>query len=151
MIEHTSDQTVDQPVGQTTPYGFGVTVALPYERAVERVREALAKEGFGVLTEIDVRATLKKKLDVDFRPYVILGACNPPLAHRALTAERDIGLLLPCNVVVYAADEPGRSVVSAMDPVAALRLTGNPDIEPLARDVRARLERALEAVAGPAD
>ena len=131
-------------VEQTTSYGIGTTVALPYERAVERTREELAKEGFGVLTEIDVAATLKKKLDVDFRPYVILGACNPPLAHRALTAERDIGLLLPCNVVVYAGDAPGTSVVAAMDPVAALALTGNDAVRPLAREVRERLERALQ-------
>ena len=129
-----------------TRYGFGTTVALPYEQAVQRTREALATEGFGVLTEIDVRATLEKKLGVDFRPYVILGACNPPLAHRALTAERDIGLLLPCNVVVYAGDAPETSVVAAMDPVAALSLTGNDDIRPLATEVRSRLERAIAAV-----
>jgi uncharacterized protein (DUF302 family) len=129
-----------------TGYGFGATVDLPYEQAVERTREALASEGFGVLTEIDVRATLKKKLDVDFRPYVILGACNPPLAHRALTAEREIGLLLPCNVIVYAAEEQGRSVVSIMDPEAALSLAGNPAIAPLAREVRERLARVLTVV-----
>jgi uncharacterized protein (DUF302 family) len=127
-------------------YGFGRTVALPYERAVERVRDALAAEGFGVLTEIDVRATLKKKLDVDFRPYVILGACNPKLAHQALSAERDIGLLLPCNVIVYAADEAGQSVVSVMDPEAALALTGNDSVAPVASEARERLERALAAV-----
>jgi uncharacterized protein (DUF302 family) len=129
-----------------TPYGFGTTVALPYEQAVERTREALAGEGFGVLTEIDVRATLKKKLDVDFRPYVILGACNPPLAHRALTAEPEIGLLLPCNVVVREGDTPGTSVVTAMDPVAALSLAGNDEIAPLAGEVRARLERVVAKV-----
>jgi uncharacterized protein (DUF302 family) len=133
-------------VTQTTPYGIATTVDLPYEQAVERTRQALAAEGFGVLTEIDVAATLKKKLAVDFRPYIILGACNPPLAHRALTAERDIGLLLPCNVVVYAADEPGKSVVAAMDPVAALALTGNEQVRPVATEVRARLERVLAAV-----
>ena len=133
-------------VEQTTRYGIGTTVNLPYERAVQRTREELAKEGFGVLTEIDVAATLKKKLDVSFRPYVILGACNPPLAHRALTAERDIGLLLPCNVVVYAADEPGKSVVAAMDPIAALELSGNEQVRGVAQDVRARLERVLAGV-----
>jgi uncharacterized protein (DUF302 family) len=89
---------------------------------------------------------MKKKLDVDFRPYVILGACNPPLAYKALTAERDIGLLLPCNVIVYADDTPGRSVVAAMDPVEALKLADNPDMHPLAEEVRARLTRVLEAV-----
>lgn len=135
-------------VKQTTPYGISVMMDVPYEQAVPRVREALANEGFGVLTEIDVAATFKKKLDVDFTPYIILGACNPPLAHQALSAERDIGLLLPCNVVVYAADEPSRSVVAAMDPVAALALTGNKAIGPLAADVRGRLERVLNSVAG---
>ncbi len=134
-------------IRQTTRYGISVPVQLPYERAVERAREELAKEGFGVLTEIDVRATLKKKLDVDFRPYVILGACNPPLAYQALSAERDIGLLLPCNVVVYAGDEPGESIVAAMDPVAALELSGNEGVGPLAAQVRAKLERVLEGVA----
>ena len=134
-------------ITQSTRYGISTPVALPYDQAVVRTREELAKEGFGVLTEIDVRATLKKKLDVDFRPYIILGACNPPLAHQALTAERDIGLLLPCNVVVYASDEPAQSVVAAMDPVEALSLTGNEDVRPLATEVRARLERVLDAVA----
>ena len=131
---------------QTSRYGIGTTVDLPYETAVERTREALAKEGFGILTEIDVRATLKKKLDVETRPYVILGACNPAFAHQALTAERDIGLLLPCNVIVYAADEPGRSVVAAMDPVEALALTGNDEVRPIADEVKARLSRALESL-----
>jgi uncharacterized protein (DUF302 family) len=132
---------------ETIRYGSKTAVALPYERAVERVREELAKEGFGVLTEIDVKATLKKKLDVDFRPYVILGACNPPLAHQALSAERDIGLLLPCNVIVYAGDAPGQSVVAVLDPVVQLSLTGRQDLAPLAQDVKARMERVLEAVA----
>ena len=118
----------------------------PYEGAIERTREALASEGFGVLTEIDVKATLKKKLDVDFRPYVILGACNPPLAYKALSAELEIGLLLPCNVVVYAGDREGESVVSIMDPEAALSLAGKPDIAPLAAEVKARLQRVLEKV-----
>jgi len=133
-------------IEQTTRYGMGITVPVNYSRAVESVRAALAAEGFGVLTEIDVAATLKAKLGVDFRPYVILGACNPPLAHRALSAERDIGLLLPCNVIVYADDTPGRSVVAAMDPVEALQLTDRDDIRPIAEEVRARLTRALEAV-----
>ncbi|HET8656270.1 MAG TPA: DUF302 domain-containing protein [Longimicrobiaceae bacterium] len=133
-------------VRQTSRYGIGVTVDLPYERAVERTREELANEGFGVLTEIDVAATLKKKLDVDFRPYLILGACNPPLAHRALAADLDIGLLLPCNLIVYAGDEPGTSVVAAMDPVEALALSGNASIAPVANVVRDRIERVLAAV-----
>jgi uncharacterized protein (DUF302 family) len=134
-------------VEQTTRYGIATTVDLPYERALARTREELAREGFGVLAEIDIAATLKKKLDVDFRPYMILGACNPPLAHRALSAERDIGLLLPCNVIVYADDTPGRSVVAAMDPEEALGLTGNASLQPVAAEVKARLRRALERVA----
>lgn len=136
-------------IQQSTRYGMSTTVPLAYDDAVARTKDALASEGFGVLSEIDVAATLKKKLEVDFRPYVILGACNPPLAYKALTTERDIGLLLPCNVIVYADDEPGRSVVAAMDPVPALELTGNERIGPVARDVRARLERVLEAVSRP--
>lgn len=133
-------------IEQTTRYGMSTTVPLAYQQAVERTKEALAAEGFGVLSEIDVAATLKKKLDVTFRPYVILGACNPPLAYRALSAERDLGLLLPCNVIVYADDAPSQSVVAAMDPVPALELTGNEQIAPVAREVRARLERVLQAV-----
>ncbi len=132
---------------QTTDYGLGVTVPLSYDQAVEKTREELAKEGFGVLTEIDVKATLKKKLDVEFRPYIILGACNPPIAHQALSTETDLGLLLPCNVIVYDSDEPGKSVVAAIDPVEQLKLTGNPAIEPFAQEVRARLERVLDGVA----
>lgn len=132
---------------QSTSYGSSISVALTYVEAVERTRAALAEEGFGILCEIDVTATMKKKLDVDFRPYVILGACNPPLAHRALVAEREIGLLLPCNVVVYAEDEEGRSVVAAMDPEAALDLTGNEEVRGVAREVKERLARVLEAVA----
>ncbi len=131
-------------VTQTTRYGFAVQVALPYEDAVARVREELGKEGFGVLTEIDVKATLKKKLDVDFRPYVILGACNPPFAYKALQAERDIGLLLPCNVIVYAGEDPGTSVVAAMDPEAALQLADAPGMGEVAGEVKERLQRALE-------
>ena len=133
-------------IAATSRYAVGTTVALDYKRAVERVKEFLAAEGFGILCEIDVAATMKKNLDVDSRPYVILGACNPPLAYRALTAERDIGLLLPCNVIVYADDIPGRSVVAAMDPVVALEVTGNARIRPLAEDVKSRLARALTAV-----
>jgi uncharacterized protein (DUF302 family) len=127
-------------------YGMAATVELPYEEAVALTRDALAAEGFGVLTEIDVRATLRTKLDVEFRPYVILGACNPPLAHQALTAEPDIGLLLPCNVVVQATDQEGRSRVAILDPEAALSLADNEAVRPLAREVRTRLERVLAAV-----
>jgi uncharacterized protein (DUF302 family) len=128
------------------PYGFGAVVNLPYDQAIERTRAALKEQGFGVLTEIDVRATLKAKLDADFRPYVILGACNPPLAHKALTADLGIGLLLPCNVVVYD-NLDGTSTVEAMDPQAALGLVGdNPAIVEVAREARTRLAQALDAL-----
>ena len=129
-----------------TRYGMSRTVRLSYEEALARTREALAGEGFGVLTEIDVSATLRKKLGVEFRPYIILGACNPPLAHRALEAELDIGLLLPCNVVVYAAEDQADTVVAALDPVEALSLSGNEAVQPIAREVRERLQRVLEKV-----
>ena len=127
------------------PYGLAESIALPFVEAVAAVRTALAAEGFGVLTEIDVRATLRQKLDVDFRPYVILGACNPTLAHRALTADTSIGLLLPCNVIVYAED-PGSSVVAVLDPEVQLGVTGRDDLKPLAAEVKARLVRMLSAV-----
>lgn len=133
-------------ITQTSRYGIGTQVRMSYDETVAVTKAALATEGFGVLCEIDIAATLKKKLDVDFRPYVILGACNPPLAFRALEAERDIGLLLPCNVVVYAADESGQCMVTAMDPVEALQLTGNDDVRAVATEVRSRLHRVLEAV-----
>lgn len=132
----------------TLPYGMSTTVRLPYEQAVERVRAALSAEGFGVLSEIDVRATLKQKLDADFRPYIILGACNPPLALRALTAEQHIGLLLPCNVIVYAADDEGSSVVAAVDPEVSLGRVGNDALAPLAAEVKSRLRRVLDAMVG---
>jgi len=124
-----------------TRYGFGTRVALPYDQAIERTRALLKEEGFGVLTEIDVRKTMKEKLGAEFRRYVILGACNPPLAHRALEAELEIGLLLPCNVIVYEAD--GGSVVSVMDPNAALGIVGNAALGPVAQEARARLERIV--------
>ena len=133
-------------VTERSRYGFGTTVALDFERAIENAKQALAAEGFGILCEIDVAGTMKKKLDLDFRPYVILGACNPPLAHKALTAERDIGLLLPCNVIVYAGDSAGQTVIAAMDPVEALGLTGNAALRPVAEEVKTRLLRALDAV-----
>ena len=121
-------------------------VAMPFDQAIARVREALSDEGFGILSEIDVRATLQKKLQVEFRPYTILGACNPPLAHKALTAERDIGVLLPCNVVVYQGDDPGQSVIAAVDPEVSLGRVGNTELAPLAKEVKQRLGRVLDAV-----
>jgi uncharacterized protein (DUF302 family) len=111
----------------------------------ERVIDALSKEGFGILTEIDVAATLKKKLGVEVRPYVILGACNPPLAHRALTEEPDLGVLLPCNVIVYAHGD-GVCTVAALDPVRQFSLVENPKVEPVAEEVRAGMVRVIEAV-----
>jgi len=126
-------------------YTYRKQLSLPYEEAVEAVTAALQEEGFGVLTEIDVRQTLKKKLDVDFPRYVILGACNPPLAHRALRAEHDIGALLPCNVVVYD-DEAGGSVVTAVDPAKMLGVVQNADLQPIADEVTERLERVLNSL-----
>ncbi len=127
-------------------YGFGASVAAPYEQAVERTKAALKEQGFGVLSEIDVKKTMKEKLDVDFRPYVILGACNPPLAHRALSTDLGIGLLLPCNVVVYDNGD-GTSMVEVMDPEAALGIVGhNPAIAEVAREARTRLRKALDAL-----
>jgi uncharacterized protein (DUF302 family) len=137
---------MNDPALERTAYGFTRTVPFPPDEAEARLREALSRVGFGILTEIDVRETLKAKLDVDFRPYRILGACNPPLAHRALTAEEQVGLLLPCNVIVYAGDAEGTSVVAALDPVKQLAASGNPALEALARDAEARLEEALRAV-----
>ncbi|HVA24493.1 MAG TPA: DUF302 domain-containing protein, partial [Chloroflexota bacterium] len=125
-----------------TAYGFGKKVDLPYEQAIERTKAALKTQGFGVLTEIDVAKTMKEKLDVDFQPYIILGACNPPLAHKALTAELEIGLLLPCNVIVH--QEGSGSRVMAMDPEAALGIVQNPVLVEVAAEAKARLQRALE-------
>jgi uncharacterized protein (DUF302 family) len=125
-----------------TTYGFGTKVGVPYEQAVSRVKELLQAEGFGVLTEIDVRRTLKQKLNEEFRKYVILGACHPTLAHRALGLELEIGLLLPCNVIVY--EEDGRAVVSIMDPITALGIVGNDRLQPIAAEARDRLERVIQ-------
>ncbi len=131
---------------QETGYGLKVTVPVPYDQAVEETTAALKSEGFGVLTTIDVKQTIKQKLDKDFRRYVILGACNPPLAHRALTAELEIGIMLPCNVIVYET-APGHSVVSAMAPLAALNVVGdNQDLQEVAKEADARLRRALNAL-----
>jgi uncharacterized protein (DUF302 family) len=134
-------------VEQSTRYGMRTTIELPFELALDRTRKALAREGFGIISEIDMARTHKQKLDVTFRPYVILGACNPQLAHRALTLEHELGLLLPCNVVVYADDEQGSSVVAALDPVEALGLSGNEELRPFADEIRTRLERVLKEIA----
>lgn len=137
----------EDPMPVSRPaYMMKRTLDLSPDEAERRTRAALKEEGFGVLTEIDVTRTLQERLGVDFRPYRILGACNPALAHQALTADRDIGLLLPCNVVVYAADEPDRSVVAILDPEVQLSVSGRGDIGPLAREVRSRMERVMEAL-----
>lgn len=125
-------------------YAFGKTVATSYEDTLKRATEALAAEGFGVLTEIDVAATLKKKLGKDMPPYRILGACNPQFAHRAIELEPQIGALLPCNVVVRV--EGGKTVVEIMDPDAVLQLVGRPEVGAIAAEVRERLERVLAAL-----
>lgn len=129
----------------THRYGFGIETTLSPEEAEARMRSALADEGFGILTEIDVAATLKNKLDVTFKPYRILGACNPQLAHQALTAEQSIGLLLPCNVIVYETDEG--SAIEVLEPNLMAELTTNSHLEELAKDARGRLERALARIA----
>jgi uncharacterized protein (DUF302 family) len=131
---------------EETRYGLRVEIPVDYERAVEQATAALKEQGFGVLTTIDVQQTLKQKLGRDFRKYVILGACNPPLADRALHAELEVGLLLPCNVVVYEVS-PGRSVVSAMAPMAALGIVGdNKELQTVAKEADARLRGALSAL-----
>ncbi len=126
-------------------YGFTATVTDTFDVAVQRVTEALKVEGFGVLTEIDVQATMKKKLDIDQRPYKILGACNPKLAHQAIEAEPDIGLLLPCNVIVREAED-GSVVVGFMNPATVLGLVQRPELESLGAEVLSRMERVRDAL-----
>ncbi|MEO8217627.1 MAG: DUF302 domain-containing protein [Acidobacteriota bacterium] len=129
-----------------TPYGIRRVIALPYEEAVAKTKEALKQQGFGVLSEIDMKAKLKEKLDVDYQRYVILGACNPSLAYKALQADKEIGLLLPCNIIVYETGT-GESVVSAVDPDSMMAIAGdNPVIAEVASDARQRLEKAVAAI-----
>lgn len=125
-------------------YGFSRTVEAEFDEATERTREALKKEGFGVLSEIRLDEKLKEKLGIDFRRYVILGACNPPLAYITLQEDINIGLLLPCNVIVYEADDKNRSVVAAIDPVEVMSVVGNPAIQQVANEVHARLQKVIQ-------
>ena len=131
------------PLNDTT-YTLSGTTSLSFADAVARVRETLQEEGFGVLTEIDVQATLREKLGEDVEPYLILGACNPPYAHRALELEPELGALLPCNVAVY--ERGGETRVSAVDPVAMLGLVGNPSLDPVAAEIREKVQRAVRKV-----
>ena len=128
-----------------TKYYFEKTVELSFNDAIVRVTEELKKEGFGVLTEVDIQATLKKKLDVDFRPYKILGACNPPFAYKALQAEQNIGLLLPCNVIVQDAGN-GKTEIAAIDPLVSMSRVENPALEPVAAEIKAKLQRVIQNV-----
>lgn len=125
-------------------YGFSKNINTPYEKAVEKVTDELKKEGFGVLTSIDVKETLKKKIDVDFKKYVILGACNPPLAHKALESEEQLGLLLPCNVIVY--ENKSGSTVAFFDPMIMTQLIDNEKLKAVAEEVQSKMKRVFEAV-----
>ncbi len=130
---------------KTTSYGFSKTVDISFEEALKKVTEELKKDGFGILTEIDVKGTLKKKLDVDFKEYRILGACNPPYAHKALQAEEQIGLMLPCNVIVYESDS-GQTIVAAIDPVASMQAVQNQGLAPVAEEIRNKLRSVIERI-----
>ena len=144
------DEDVDAASAPSRTYGFGTRVASPYADAVERARTALKEQGFGVLTEIDVKKTMAEKLGAEFRPYVILGVCNPPLAHRALSADLGVGLLLPCNVVVYDNGD-GTSSVEAMDPEAALGVVGgDPTLAAVAREAKVKLRAAVDRMGAAA-
>jgi uncharacterized protein (DUF302 family) len=125
-------------------YGFSKRTVLSFENAITKVTEELKKEGFGVLTTIDVQETMKKKINVDFPKYVILGACNPPFAHKALQAEEELGLLLPCNLIVY--EKEGKTNVAAFDPMVMTKIVENSALLPVAQEMKARLERVIAAV-----
>jgi uncharacterized protein (DUF302 family) len=125
-------------------YYFSKKSALGFEKAIEKVTEALKSEGFGVLTEIDVKETLKKKLDVDFRPYIILGACNPPFAYKALQAEDKVGIMLPCNVIVQ--EKENGVEIAAVDPAASMQAIDNPKLGEIAGEIRQRLHRVIDSL-----
>ena len=125
-------------------YGFSKTVDMSYEQAIEKVTAELKKEGFGVLTSIDVKETLKQKINVDFKKYIILGACNPPIAHKALQEEEELGLLLPCNVIVY--EKENKTRVSIFDPMVMTWILENDNMKPIASEVQERLQRVLKAL-----
>jgi len=125
-------------------YGFSKSISLPFEQAIEKVTDELKKEGFGVLTTIDVKETLKKKINVDFKKYTILGACNPPIAHQALLEEEELGLLLPCNIIVY--EKGDKTVVSVFDPMVMTKIIDNEKLPAVAKQVQEKLERVLQAV-----
>ncbi len=126
-------------------YAFTTILNTSYEEAISKIKDALKQEGFGVLTEIDVKATLKKKLDVDFRKYAILGACNPPYAHRTLEADLDVGLLLPCNVIIYETDDK-KAYISAINPVSALEVIKKEELRKIAEEVTEKLKRVVDQV-----
>jgi len=128
---------------EQTNYGFSKVVNLGYEEAIVKVTDALKAEGFGILTEIDVKETLKKKLDVDFKPYKILGACNPPFAYKALQSEEQIGLMLPCNVIVYVNDE-NETVVAAIDPIASMQAVNNDKLGEVAETIQGKLKKVID-------
>jgi uncharacterized protein (DUF302 family) len=130
--------------GSDMQYGISKTVAMSYDQAVQKVTDELKKEGFGVLTTIDVRETMKAKLNVEFPRYIILGACNPPFAYKALQAEEQVGLLLPCNVIVYEKD--GRTMIAAFDPMVMTAVIDNPDLASVAREVKDRIVRVMESL-----
>lgn len=125
-------------------YGFSKTVDMPYEQAIEKITAELKKEGFGVLTSIDVKETLKQKINVDFKKYAILGACNPPIAHRALQEEEELGLLLPCNVIVY--EKENKTRISIFDPMVIAWIMENDNMKPIATEVQEKLQRVLKAI-----
>ena len=133
-------------IEQATKYGITRKVKLTYDQAIAKITETLKEQGFGILTQIDVKTTLKAKIDKDIPPYIIMGACNPNLAYQALTSETNIGLLLPCNVVVYTDPADSKTVVGILDPSTMVELTGKPEMGSVAKEARKRLEAALSAI-----